>query len=248
MERKADGSDYLEPAYPSELTAPVPRKVQLNSNDAWLGLMIGLLLFALGGTVCGVRCFDAFGQMQKRAALRRDGREVVGKVIATHRGRGPTFVRYTFMVNGRYYRGDEQMPGYRLVLNSFDQITVRYLPSDPTVNHPADWEWSEFMGLDLTAFSLVPVVIGSIVLVVFLGDRRLARVGKVAKGEVLRCEPNKTQFRVEYEFTAGNGTQTKGACDCWEEYKVGESIWILYLPNRPQKNHSYPLAFFGVAE
>ena len=245
---EADGSGYARQTHPSELDGPLPRSVHLNSNNGWFSLILALLFLGAGGVVCGFRCFDAFRQMQAQATLRRDGREAIGRVNTTHRGRGPTFVSYTFTINGVSYLGDAQMPDYRLVLHQADQITIRYLPTDPNVNHPADWEQSGIMGLGLTMFALVPTVIGGIALGVMFGDWKLARLGTVAEGIVASCAPNRSQFRVEYEFDTESGIHTKGSCDCWDEYEAGDRIWILYLLNRPQRNHSYPLAFFAVSE
>ena len=69
------------------------------------------------------------------------------------------------------------MPHYRLILHEADPIAVRYLPSDPTVNHPADWEWSglEIMDLIPEVFMLFFTSVGVIALVALFRNRRLGR-------------------------------------------------------------------------
>jgi hypothetical protein len=152
-----------------------------------------------------------------------------------------------FAVNGVNYAGKAQMPNYRLILRESNEITIRYLPSDPSLNHPAAWEWSG-LSPDLIpeAFALFFVSGGIVALVVLLRDRRLVREGRPAEGVVIDCRPDKAEFRVMYEFRTDGGVLIKGSCNCKEEYEKGDNLWILYLPNRPRRNHSYPMEYFSV--
>src|ERR1700740_196274 len=155
-----------------------------------------------------------------------------------------------FEAAGTSYLGKAEMPNYRLILHEADPIAVRYLPTDPTVNHPADWEWSglEIMDLIPEVFMLFLTSVGIVALVALVRDRRLARRGRPAKGMVIDCIPGKSDFRVEYEFRTDDGVPERGHSSSPDEYGAGARVWILYLPQKPQRNSMYPLRYFEVVE
>ncbi|MGO8758494.1 MAG: DUF3592 domain-containing protein [Terracidiphilus sp.] len=248
MEEEAVGRDSKKLTYPSELSGPLPRRVQLNSTEASFLVVVVVVCLGLGSMAVGFDIVSTLRQMQQRTALRRNGNETVGNVTATHGGHGDSTVSYTFTANGSHYLGKAKMPNYRLILHESDQILVRYLPSNPAVNHPAAWEWSGQSDLIPKAFALFFVVVGSVALVALVRDRKLAREGKPVEGIVIDCSPGKAEFRVKYEFRTDDGVPIMGLCNCTEEYEKGANIWILYLPWRPRRNHSYPMEFFSVAE
>jgi hypothetical protein len=72
--------------------------------------------------------------------------------------------------------------------------------------------------------------------------------GKVAAAVVTSCRKDDRWFRVEYEFHTEGGVLMKGHSDFKDEYGAGARIWILYLPQKPQRNHDYPLDFYSVVE
>jgi hypothetical protein len=83
-------------------------------------------------------------------------------------------------------------------------ILIRYLPADPTTNHPIAWEWT--LGWDIVPISFwlllsgagfVPAVLLPIKL---LRERTLARNGWCMDGKVTGCAPNHTKFSIDYEF------------------------------------------------
>jgi hypothetical protein len=226
---------------------PLPRRVQF-TPDGWKGLVVGLLLFGAGLLMCGFLGLSAFRQEQQRTALRQDGRDIVGRVITTHAGHGDSTVSYTFTVNGSTYLGKAQMPNYRLALRESDEIAVRFLPSNPALNHPAAWEWSGLRDFMPKIFALFFMIVGAIALGALLRDRKLAREGKVAEGVVTDCACDKSWFRVDYEFRTEDGELMKGHNDFKDEYGAGARMWILYLSQKPRRNHSYPLPFFEVVE
>ena len=236
--------------FPSELRGSLPRRVRLNSTNASPLLVAVLLLMGLGGAALGYDCYFDVKEVGQRTALRQAGRDTVGKVSATHAGHGPATVSYSFKVNDGYYSGRAEMPDYRLVLHESDPIAVRYLPTDPGVNHPADWEWSglEVMDLIPQAFVLFFTLMGIVLLVPLFRDRELAREGRRTEGIVIDCSAVKTEFRVEYKFRTGDGVPMTGRTSAPVEYGSGARIWVLYLPQRPRRNSLYPLRYFEVAD
>ena len=250
MDEDAEGFELEEQACPSELRGSLPRKVQLNSANGPAMVVAVALCLGVGGIAFGFDCYSNSKEIRHRTVLRREGRDTVGKVSATHAGHGSPTVSYAFKVDEGYYSGKAELPNYRLILHESDPIAVRYLPADPTVNHPADWEWSGLNIMDLVpqAFVLFFIIVGIIPLVALFRDRKLAREGRRAKAVVKDCSPHKTEFRVEYEFLTDDGAPVTGRTSVSDEYGTGARVWVLYLPQKPQRNSMYPLRYFEVAE
>ena len=163
-----------------------------------------------------------------------------------HGGHGDSTVSYIFTFNGSLYDGKAQMPNYHLIEHKSDRIVIRFLPSNPAINHPAAWEWSGFADIFPGIFLLFLTTMGGVALGVVYRDRKLARNGKATQGVVIGCVQAKRYFRVEYEFCTEDGLRLKGKSDCADEYGAGARIWILYLPQKPKRNHVYPTSFYEV--
>jgi hypothetical protein len=235
---------------PSELSGPLPRKVQMSDGDARHLLVIVLLFFVGGSIILGWSLYNGFTNFQRRAVLRSDGREVVGEVTGFSYPRyAPMSVVYRFTVDGRDYSSlatEPATPGPGTSFDKGDKIPIRFLPSDPAINHPSAWEWSPAIGWYFTAGEIFFWIIGGWAFAVLRRDRQLARDGKAAAAIVIGCTRDDRWFRVDYEFRAENGASVKGHNDFKEEYGVGARIWVLYLPHKPQRNHIYPLSFYTV--
>jgi hypothetical protein len=251
MEKEVEGASRTKQAPPSELASPVPRNVRLRSTDGRFMSFVVLFCFGWGILLCSFYCYKCIRQGQQRDVLRRDGREATGAVIAisSHRG-APTSVSYTFSFDGARYFGKAEMPTFEtMIFHSSDPIDVRFLPSSPIVNHPESWEWSLLGELEMGEL-LVPFLFGAggVALIGLWRDLKLARDGKVAEGQVIDCTARKAGFCVKYEFCTDAGATIVGSCSCVEIYEEGAKIWVLYLPRRPRRNHSYPMDFFAVVE
>jgi hypothetical protein len=249
-----DVLDQLSPAKPTELSGRTPRKVRLklDRGDVPLLLLI-ILLFGVGGCAFfGWICYYDLNQFYQRATLRSEGQEVLGEVtgFTIHRN-APLGIWYQFVVDGRTYsaealQSNTPVPG--LKLEKGDSISILYLPSNPNISHPARWEWTVS-----TAWYTILYVVGGIAVGIFcfaslLKDRRLARNASAACGIVTSCARDGKLNCVAYKFTTGDGALAIGSTKGPDEYLVGERIWILYLPDKPQRNSRYPLDFFEVIE
>lgn len=243
-------SDKTLSTVPSELQIPVPRKVRFGGTDApFLIVIATLFLGAAVGFGVGYST-DAVQQMQRRSELRRNGRSIVGE-ITRHwflgRGLSIPYVGYSFAVGGTAYSGEAQMPRDSTIqFHESDHLVIRYLPSDPTINHPDAWEWHMFMDARSVVIWSISVTIGNIALVILFWDRKLVRYGKAVAGTVICCTPNDRLFRLEYKFQTEDGKLMKGHCGCQSSYEAGTHIWVLYLPERPEKNHAYPLSNYRI--
>jgi hypothetical protein len=76
----------------------------------------------------------------------------------------------------------------------------------------------------------------------------LACEGKAVAGRVTKCIPDDRAFDVEYEFITEDGLLMKGKGDSADEYGAGARVWVLYLPQKPQRNSMYPLPYYDVVE
>lgn len=237
---------------PSELSGPLPRRVQMAYGDARYLLMVVLLFFVGGLTFFGwLVCADV-EQIRGRSLLRRNARETIGQVTGFSFSRySPMSIDYRFTVDGRTYYSEALEPQTHLPGMSFDKgdkILVRFVPSNPAINHPAAWEWSSSIGWWFVAAEVFLTAMGALALLVLLRDRKLARNGRAVSAVVKACRRDDRWFRIEYEFETESGAVMKGHSDLKDECGVGARIWILYLPHRPQRNHSYPLDFYSVID
>jgi hypothetical protein len=193
--------------------------------------------------------YDDVKQFHRRAVLRVEGQVVVGQVTGFSIARfAPTGVKYNFALNGVTYSGKASEPTTGTSLDKADKIPIRFLPSDPAVNHPDSWEWSATIGWLYSVLAIFLTAVGTFAFAVLLRDRSLARKVKAAAGVVTGCTRSGGTFDIEYEFSAGEGLVMRGKGDCADECGPGARVWILYLPQKPRRNSIYPLTYFDVVE
>lgn len=239
---------------PDELSGTLPRRVELNlsEGDGRYLLLVGLIFFIGGLIFLGWKGYYDVIQFQQLSLLRGDTRKAVGQVTGYSFGRySPKSVDYSFSVNGVTYSGQALEPANPEPGTSFDKgdnILIRFLTSNPAVNHPDAWEWSPLIGWYFVLGQIFFTSIGGVALAFLLRDRKLARHGRVAQGVVTSCTRDDRWFRVDYEFRTEEGVLMKGHNDFKDEYGAGARVWILYLPKNPQRNHSYPLEYYSVVD
>jgi len=241
-------SSHGTPEMPDELTGPSPRKVEMDSNDAYFLVWV-VLIFVVGGAMsCGWFILDSIREVHQRTALRSDGREVIGEVTGLPTGRGTEYVKYSFTFKGKNFWGEARIPGDAgIVLHKQDRILIRFLPSDPTINHPYAWEWSvPLMDAVLIGVLLFVALFVVVALIYSRRERNLIREGKAVPGVVTNCIRNDGQFRVKYEFRTESGILMTGSSNSKDSSETGACIWILYLSNKPQRNCSYPVPGYDV--
>src|ERR1700734_4187 len=109
MELEANSSEMSDS--PSELTGPLPRKVQLAEGDARFAQMLVWLFFVGGSLFLTWLCYDYVAQFRQRALLRDDSREAVGEITGFSFPRlAPMSINYSFVVNGSIYSGKANNP------------------------------------------------------------------------------------------------------------------------------------------
>jgi hypothetical protein len=216
-------------------------------------LLFSLLAFVAAGAIWFGFCSYYSGHVQQREVLRRDGRELVAQITELPSSKSHTYVQYTFRVGRVWYSGEAKLLDGPLKVKVGQAILIRYLPADPTINHPAAWEWT--LGSDIVPilFLLLLSGVGFLPAVMLpmklLRERKLARDGWCVDGRVTACAPNRTRFSVDYEFHTQENVLVEGSNDyCEEEYELGSAIRIIYLGDHPKRNAFYPLPAFRIVE
>jgi hypothetical protein len=236
---------------PSELSGSLPRQLRLSKNGvkmataatAMLILAVGFALsFAIG----------TLPQLQNETALHRDGIGTVGEITRLWSQGRPIVLKvsYTFVAAGSSYAGEARVPDrFWHSLHDSASLPIRYLPSNPAINHPAAWELSAFSDWDSLAAPIVGVALALFLLVPLRSERRLVAKGLPAVGEITQCTPGKRGgFSVSFDFRAQDGSITKGRGWSESRQQVGERVCVLYFPQNPRRNLSYPSPNYRVAQ
>jgi hypothetical protein len=239
------------------VNANIPRRVSLYSDDAQKLLLISLMLLGGGAIWFAASFYFALQQAHHHEALRREGREAIGRVTRIDGGH-QLYVRYTFPFDNADVHGDAKLDyqndpllsdGRISYVRVGDQLPIRFLPSDPSVNHPRNWAWWSWWDVIPHLFMLFFSSLGVVGLAYLLRERRLVRKGWVVHGNVTGCAPNRSKFSVDYEFRDENNTLVQGSSDyCEDEQEIGSSILVIYLRNQPKRNDAYPMSTYRAVD
>jgi hypothetical protein len=238
-------------AIPRELTSPVPRKLRLSGKGSQTAFR-ATLMFAIAFALTLWYSFDAVQQMRHRAVLRQDGSTTTGEITRLwSSGRGAYHkVSYTFTVNGSLFTGEAQVPkDFWDGLQGAGSLPVRYVPTNPVINHPNSWEWSALQKWDAIFAGILSAAFGLFFFLdLYLGWRLCAR-GLAVSGVVTACSPNrKGRFQVKYEFRTKDGSMMAGSGLSPDAEAIGACITAIYLPQSPRQNALYPFANYRVVQ
>jgi len=195
---------------------------------------------------------DAMHQTQHAAALQLGGSETDASITSLGpEGRSNIeTVRYDFNANGSIFTGKSLVPKQmNSSLQASGFLPIRYLPADPTINHPVAWawspQWSRLFGPMIFAaagiFSLLQV----------LSQRRIVMEGMPAVAAITNCSSGTGRsiwFAVTYEFRTEDGSVTEGRGRSGRALDVGAKICVLYLPQNPERSLPYGSANYRVVE
>jgi hypothetical protein len=242
------------PAIPPELVEPPPRRTQPTLN----GIVLAAALVVIVAIAAVYTCFlitETSRQAEIRSALRGAGNETMGQI---DRLRNPyhalkEYVDYTFVADGKNYPGEAIVPLEDWhTIQTTGGLSIRYLPQDPTMNHPVDWEWSAFLELDGYGVVLIIAGLGCIVFIApqLCFEHKLAAEGIAAVGVVTKCSVSGRggQFiALRYDFRTQDGISVEGRGRFLARREVGAKIVILYLPRDPRRSIPYPVSTWHIA-
>jgi len=223
-----------------------PREVRLSAaGKALIGLAV---LLAAGGLALGLYLTGTALRQQREAEMLKAAPEATARITRLWRsGDGNRRYRtsYEFSVDSRtYHRSNVVVPArvWRGLRVGSD-LPIRYVPSDPAVNRPRDWEprlmplWAPpIIAVALMAAGIVP-------LVKIRTQRYLLAEGRPAPGVITRHK--KTQHGVVWYFefrTLDGATRTGQSGPTKRPPKVGETMVVLYDGELPEKCAPYPLS------
>jgi hypothetical protein len=243
MFSEQESADYHEPTL-AEINAVIPRRVYLDAP----GTLVVSLVFFLGGLAWIAASYFHFTTKTHHAdLLRTEGRDAAARITRRLSGRGGTYVYYTFDVEGVSRWGEAKEPS-RTRSSVGQQLPIRFLPADPSINYPNGWNWFDPWDGVLYLFPVFFTILGFVCTLLLHRDLRLARTGWVVEGKVTGCAPRKSKFSLYYEFHTQDGRRFEGSNDYSDEYDVDSSIQIIYLRSNPKRNDRYPMSTFRSVE
>jgi hypothetical protein len=206
-------------------------------------LMVSMLLLAF---VMELYIYDA--KLMKTTNELVHGAHLIYTDDVRAGGRSQATVYYSFTYNGETYLGSAFLPGEYLSLverySKSGSFPVLFLPNNPSVNHPKDWQDTESLPWLGYFFVSLVFVQWCVLLRLVLEDLRLIRNGIAAVGRVTSCQlSQKGAIVLKYEFRDMDGLLTEGKGECKPKKKDAQ-ICVLYLPDETSKSRPYPLVFF----
>jgi hypothetical protein len=233
---------------PPELRRAIPREKHL-SGRAKLKVILGGV-FLIAAVVMGFWLHNEGAQdTAQTQLLRTQGQEANGEITKLwHRDRGRgNMVSYAFTANGVRIRGEASVPKERWAsIQKAGFLPVRFLPSNPAINHPAAWDetsvpdWFPILVPSMWA-------VGSLILLIsLLRQGKVAAEGVPVAGVVTKCFRIKGGWATRYQFRANDGTVVNGRDRVYSRLEPGATVCVMYLPENPRRNYLYPMSLYRI--
>ena len=220
------------------------RPVRLTGSGIALLAVAGAML--LGAVAAGI----GLGTTARRQAndlrlLQEQGVNTDAQITRVWRGTDKDqqhLVSYRFTAEEREYVARKGVPPrVWQTLRAGSSLPVRFLPSNPKVNHPTGWD-------DTPMPHWVPYLVSgelavvAVVLAMLLRKQvRLLTEGRPAPGIVTGHRRTRNGTVIRYEFQLMNGATAKGRGQSRRPPAVGAPVCVLYDPENPRRNAPYPL-------
>ncbi len=233
------------PQIPAPLLRSTPRPVAL--TGAGKAVAVTALLIVAGAIAAGIGLYLlASRDRERERSMRTEAASAQAEVIRTGRTHGDhphRFADYVYRTGGVSYRG-RVVPHGTERFEAGDQITVRYLLSDPR------FSWLPGHKPSSLPFWLVPLVPAVLLLVALAigarirAERTLLETGRPAIAVVTKTKPfqanNRRAYRVSYDFRILSGATRSGRYDISRPPETGAHLIVVYDPDRPNRNARYP--------
>ncbi len=236
---------------PRELTRALPRETSMTGSALFMAVIAGLMILGCVPLFLFIRTQDDRVKARNEV-LRTQGREATGEVQRLWRTSGKesrNMVEYAFTANGVRLNGQSSVPSARWDnVRKAGFLPIRYLPSDPAVNHPAAWEQStEPAWAPFTAPAIL-LAGGSFLVVILRRQAELMAQGMPAVGVVTRSSRVKGGWALRYQFRMKDGSTALGSSQVRRRVEVGATVCVLYLPQNPRRNQVYPTGLYRVTQ
>jgi len=220
------------------------RPVQLTA--AGIALLVVAAMMLLGAVAAGISLRGtASRQAQEYRLLSDQGVNTDAQITRVWRGTGKDqqhLVSYRFTFQEREYAARKGVPP-RIwqTLKAGESLPVRFLPSNPKVNHPSGWDdapmppWAPYL-----VFAAM-VAVASVLAMLIRKQMQLLTEGRPAPGIVTGHRRTKDGTVIRYEFQLLNGATAKGRSQTRRPPAIGSPICVLYDPENPRRNAPYPL-------
>jgi hypothetical protein len=220
------------------------RPVRLTGSGIVLLVMAGAML--LGAVAAGI----GLGTTAKRQAkdhrlLQEQGVNTDARITRLWRSGDKNqqhLVSYRFTVQEREYVARKGVPS-RIwqTLRAGSTLPVRFLPSNPKVNHPTEWDDTPMPNWVPYLVSGELAVIAVVLAILLRKQVRLLTEGRPAPGIVTGHRRTKNGTVIRYEFQLMNGATAKGRGQSRRPPAIGSPVCVLYDPENPRRNAPYPL-------
>jgi hypothetical protein len=235
-------------APPRELTRALPRETQLTGRGKFMVTMAWLFLIA------AIPLYVWMHNQQVQTGehnelLRTQGKEANAEIVRLwRRDRGRVaMVGYAFTANGGRLTGESSVPSAIWPgIQKAGFLPVRYLPSDPAINHPAAWEANTSPAWMPFVFPAMLAGGGAFLLWNLHRQSLLAAEGTPVVGVVTKCFRIKNGWVVRYQFRMKDGTVASGRDRRDRKLEAGVPVCVLYRPDNPRQNQLYPTCMHRV--
>ena len=227
------------------------RPVRLTGQGKVL-IAVCILLLA-GSAVLGVFLFrTARRQNAERALLLDQGTTTTATVTRLWRTGEKSsryMLSYRFLYAGAVYKHSVSTSFNRWRrLHVGDPIPVSYVPAQPSLNHPAEWQPDALPLWFPYPFTLLMAACALLIVVPIRRQYGLLTNGRPAPGRVTGSKrASHNQSILFYEFRQLNGAIAKGKSSSTRPPATGTPLCILYDPDRPRRSAPYPFSLVRLA-
>lgn len=246
-----NAQDDSEWRLPPGLSRSSNRDVELRA-----GGIIALVAFAgmvLGGLGLGAYLYGEAGR-QRREAEALDSTQArttafITALTRSHDEHAERRVQFRYVVDGKPYTRKIEVPSriwQKLQVGA--DLEIRYLPEKPKVSRAVEWRNRPLPTLVayLPPFSLF--IPGLIMAWMVRMQTQLLSDGRVAQGRVTKIVRGSHGGKyVQYEYRLPNGELRKGRAERCKRNEAGETVCVLYDPDRPRRSALYPLSMVRLA-
>ena len=221
------------------------RPVRLTGAGIALLVVAGAML--LGAVAAGIGLgTTARRQAHEHLLLREQGVTTDARITrlwsSTSKEDKRYWVAYRFTVQERAHEARHQVPT-RIwqTLTVGSSLPVRYLPSNPKVNHPTGWDDAPMPNWVPFLVSGELAVIAVVLAMLLRRQVRLLTEGRPAPGIVTGHRRTRNGTVIRYEFQLLNGATAKGRGQSRRPPGIGSPVCVLYDPENPRRSAPYPL-------